>query len=240
MIGRGAESAGGVAGIVVIGGIAGAGPMCAVGAGTISPPASSTSMRLACCSTARSASQLVNEATSSVRRGASIEPLSAITTSGRVSAGAPATSGPDKTNRASMTFSARSMLPVGERSAPWGRTSGLPSRSWPLLTMSRPSAIGIGRLPFANASSMRSWTRIGSIGRPWSMARATASNAAGLSRMTRPSCHCKLPLPLSDPISAIGLRPVPTRSTSTDSRPDIGGRPSPGKSSAISAAAILT
>src|SRR5262249_41210740 len=65
----------------------------------------------------------------------------------------------------------------------------------------------------------------------------TASNAPGSSRWICASCTVKVPPPLSDPISATGLRPVPSSLTLTVSRPASGGGP-PRISSARSAAAI--
>src|SRR5579883_579283 len=86
---------------------------------------------------------------------------------------------------------------------------------------------------------MRSLIRAASIGKPWSTLRITSSNEEGSSRANLPSSRLKKPLPWSDPMSASGLRPRPSISTSKFSRPDI-GRPLAGNSAVTSALVNLT
>ena len=117
---------------------------CGAGAAPAARP-SSTSSFFDCCSTARSASQLVSAATSMVRFGASIGPFSAITTSGRVLAGA---SDAGRSRQAQPRIESA----VGEidasadtRSALCARTMMLPRRACPALIVIAPSASGNGK-----------------------------------------------------------------------------------------------
>jgi hypothetical protein len=92
--------------------------------------------------------------------------LSEIITSGRVLLGASGPAVPNKINRASRAPSARLRIPLTARSALAARTVVLLRRVCPALTVMAPSAKVIGREPLASATSMRSRTRVVSIGNP--------------------------------------------------------------------------
>ena len=107
-------------------------------------PTSSASIRLACCSTARKASQLANVVTSRVRCPASNGPLSVTATSGRMPARTVAGLLARSRSAALRMCSLQGrLLRLSPRSAPSDRAVTLSTKSWPAAIMTSPSADGI-------------------------------------------------------------------------------------------------
>ena len=132
----------------------------------------------ACCSTARSASQLASALASMVRDGACHGPFSAIESVGR---GPPTCDGvPASVSTASSEPSTRSTFAAADRSAPLVRATTWLSRACPAAMVMAASARAASSVPFSSAVATKSRMRPGSVGTPRSTARITASNTRGL------------------------------------------------------------